>query len=163
MRVSITLPNKVPPSSYTPKEIFTTKKSKIKNILFKRLLDLHPIDYLAQKVYIMWNSYFSYECEVAEWAKAWWSRRSVWGVTGTNPGGNTIFFVPYFVHKIVLTKIANQGKFFWKFLKFFLTNLIPLFYEIAVKKCKICSWKHVLFAVNEWSKMQEWVSKKCRF
>ena len=32
------------------------------------------------------------------------------GVTGTNPGGNTIFFIPYFVQKIVLTKIANQGK-----------------------------------------------------
>ena len=53
MRVSITLPKKVPPSSYTPKEIFTTKNAKVKNILLKRLLDLHPIDYLAQKVYIM--------------------------------------------------------------------------------------------------------------
>jgi hypothetical protein len=59
MRVSIALPKKVPPSSYTPKEIFTTKNAKIKNILFKRLLDLHLIDYLAQKVYTKENSYFS--------------------------------------------------------------------------------------------------------
>ena len=28
------------------------------------------------------------------------------------PMGTQFFFIPYFVQKIVLTKIANQGKFF---------------------------------------------------
>ena len=31
------------------------------------------------------------------------------------PVGTQFFFIPYFVQKIILTKIANQGNFFEKF------------------------------------------------